>query len=402
VGRAEDVLTGLLARVGLGRPELRAWAMYDWANSAFWTTVIVAVFPPFFSEYAAAGLPAKVATVLPEQRTSRRGRLGSSARSRTAHRSALRRFFASSRDDGALLRPHGQWILAATPGSRTSYRALRFYDAMLPHMRAEERTASTSGFAMGFFEVLPAFDRPDPLRPAGIAGRRASAHQLCVVPGWFVFTFFFRVPEPPAIEPDERVRESGGWPSWIGGRCAARVSPGIILLVAFLYSDGIGTIIAWSSSRRSSTFRRACPSLHPAGPTIGVPSRSCSACSRTDRAKKILVALGGYLVVCAWASRMTATGVVGSARRNARRRAGARAALDPDPGHKSGEFFGLFSTLDKFAGILGPLVFGLAPSAHAAVLWVAAFFAVGAGILMLVDVGAGRRAIESAEASVQA
>ena len=55
-------MTGFLARLGLGRPQLRAWAMYDWANSAFWTTVIVAVFPPFFSEYAAAGLPAETAT----------------------------------------------------------------------------------------------------------------------------------------------------------------------------------------------------------------------------------------------------------------------------------------------------------------------------------------------------
>ena len=55
-------MAGLLARLGLGRPELRAWAMYDWANSAFWTTVIVAVFPPFFSEYAAAGLTPAVAT----------------------------------------------------------------------------------------------------------------------------------------------------------------------------------------------------------------------------------------------------------------------------------------------------------------------------------------------------
>ena len=36
--------------------------MYDWANSAFWTTVIVAVFPPFFSDYAAAGLPPAEAT----------------------------------------------------------------------------------------------------------------------------------------------------------------------------------------------------------------------------------------------------------------------------------------------------------------------------------------------------
>ena len=45
-----------LARVGLDRPELRAWAMYDWANSAFQSTVITAVFPAFFSSYAAAGL----------------------------------------------------------------------------------------------------------------------------------------------------------------------------------------------------------------------------------------------------------------------------------------------------------------------------------------------------------
>ena len=36
--------------------------MYDWANSAFQSTVITAVFPPFFSAYAAAGLPPAVAT----------------------------------------------------------------------------------------------------------------------------------------------------------------------------------------------------------------------------------------------------------------------------------------------------------------------------------------------------
>src|SRR5262245_50276851 len=52
----------LLDRLGLNRPELRAWAMYDWANSAFQSTVITAVFPPFFSSFAAAGLPAEIAT----------------------------------------------------------------------------------------------------------------------------------------------------------------------------------------------------------------------------------------------------------------------------------------------------------------------------------------------------
>src|SRR5262245_45592272 len=36
--------------------------MYDWANSAFWSTVVTAVFPRFFSDYAAAGLPPVAAT----------------------------------------------------------------------------------------------------------------------------------------------------------------------------------------------------------------------------------------------------------------------------------------------------------------------------------------------------
>src|SRR2546428_13461280 len=38
--------------------------MYDWANSAFQTTIITAVFPLFFSDVAAAGLPPSVATAL--------------------------------------------------------------------------------------------------------------------------------------------------------------------------------------------------------------------------------------------------------------------------------------------------------------------------------------------------
>ena len=53
---------GVLARLGLHRPELRAWAMYDWANSAFVTTIMTAVFPIYFKKVAAAGLPDAVAT----------------------------------------------------------------------------------------------------------------------------------------------------------------------------------------------------------------------------------------------------------------------------------------------------------------------------------------------------
>ena len=53
---------GWLTRLGLGRRELRAWAMYDWANSAFWTTVIAAVFPTYFMSVAASGMEPASAT----------------------------------------------------------------------------------------------------------------------------------------------------------------------------------------------------------------------------------------------------------------------------------------------------------------------------------------------------
>src|SRR6476661_9338229 len=51
-----------LDRLGLGRRDLRAWAMYDWANSAFQTTIIAAIFPIYFQKVAAAGVPGPVAT----------------------------------------------------------------------------------------------------------------------------------------------------------------------------------------------------------------------------------------------------------------------------------------------------------------------------------------------------
>ena len=43
------------------RPKV-AWALYDWANSAYFTTVITAVFPTFYATYAAAGLEPAQAT----------------------------------------------------------------------------------------------------------------------------------------------------------------------------------------------------------------------------------------------------------------------------------------------------------------------------------------------------
>ena len=52
----------LLARLGLDRAELRAWAMYDWAASSMQTTIMVAVFTIYFVKVAGAQLVQSRAT----------------------------------------------------------------------------------------------------------------------------------------------------------------------------------------------------------------------------------------------------------------------------------------------------------------------------------------------------
>jgi UMF1 family MFS transporter len=71
------------------------------------------------------------------------------------------------------------------------------------------------------------------------------------------------------------------------------------------------------------------------------------------------------------------------------------------PAHKSGEFFGFYSVLEKFAGIFAPLVFSLVIGATGhprnAIFSLIFFFVIGAAILLFVDVDEGERVARDAE-----
>jgi len=71
------------------------------------------------------------------------------------------------------------------------------------------------------------------------------------------------------------------------------------------------------------------------------------------------------------------------------------------PRHKSGEFFGFWGVFEKFAGIMGPLIFtaaiALTGSSRNAILSVIAFFVVGGVLLLFVDVEEGQRVAREAE-----
>ena len=55
---------GVLQKLGLHRTELRAWALYDWANSAFLCTIITAVYPIYFAQVSASGMESARATAI--------------------------------------------------------------------------------------------------------------------------------------------------------------------------------------------------------------------------------------------------------------------------------------------------------------------------------------------------
>jgi UMF1 family MFS transporter len=73
------------------------------------------------------------------------------------------------------------------------------------------------------------------------------------------------------------------------------------------------------------------------------------------------------------------------------------------PARRSGEFFGLYAVLDRFAGVVGPLMFAICAtvfdSSRAAVLPLIGLFVIGGVILARVDVLEGRRAIREANAT---
>jgi UMF1 family MFS transporter len=436
-------MTRLLARLGLGRPELRAWAMYDWANSAFWTTVIVAVFPPFFSEYAAAGLP-------PETATSRFAWgttiavtivalmapvLGAIADHRALKKTLLAVFVVIGVIATVLMATIGQgaWLYALAlfvVGNIAVASTLVFYDSLLPHIAGPDELdrVSTAGFAIGFIGggVLLLINLTWILQPSlfglpdAIAGIKLSLASVGV--WWLVFSIplLRRVPEP-----DVRLGELGdSVPAQIrGGMVAAwktlqelrRSRNAFLMLIAFLlYNDGIQTIIRMSSiyGIEIGIDRNAQIAAFVIVQFVGVPCSFAfgAAAARIGAKTSLFFALAVYVCISVLGYFLTATwqffalaflvGIVQGGSQALSRSLFARMI----PKHKSSEYFGFFAVFEKFAGIAGPAVFAgsiaLFGSSRAAVLSVIVFFVLGALVLTRVNVAAGEAEAAAAEAQL--
>ncbi len=245
---------------------IRAWTMYDWANSAFATTILAAVLPIYFSQVAGATLSSPtlataywstglsislliIAVLSPI--------LGTISDIMRGKKRFLALFVGIGVVSVALMVfiQTGDWVLAAILAvlGRIGFSGANvFYDALLPHVAKEQDRdkVSTRGYAMGYLGggILLAVNVVMIEMLPGTWGPRLSF--LSVAVWWAVFSIpiLRRVPEPPAAV--VRIKEGHNVLTTSFHRLRetlqdiSKYRELFKFLIAFLiYNDGIGTII---------------------------------------------------------------------------------------------------------------------------------------------------------------
>lgn len=430
-----------LSRLGLATREQIAWALYDWANSAFATTIMAAVLPIYYSTVAAADLAPHIASAYWGYTTAIALALiaffspilGAIADYMGAKKRFLGVFVAVGSLFSALLALVGQgdWLLASllfVVANVAFAGGNIFYDALLPSIASEEMRdrVSTAGYALGYLGggILLLINVLWILQPSlfGIPDTTTASRLAFVSVGvwWALFSvpLFRYVPEPTRrLGEGEPLRGNPvmlGWARLIGtAREIRKYRQLLIFLVAFwLYGDGIGTIIKMATIYGTeigigqSDLISALVLTQFAGIPFTFAFGWLASRLGTKRAIGVglivytLISIGGFFMQTAWHFWVLALAVATVQ--------GGTQALSRSmfsmmvPQSLVSEFFGFFSVFAKFAGVLGPFMFGLiasaAGSSRLSILSLIVFFVGGLIVLAFVDVEEGRRVATAVDA----
>lgn len=399
-----------------------AWALYDWANSAFATTVMVVFFPLFFKQYLTAGQDATTSTAWLAYANGISSFvlaimapwLGALADKGNAHVRMLAVFTAVGVLPTAALAfvAPGDWLTAAilfAVASLGFWGSIIFYDSMLVQVAPRERIDSVSGFgyALGYLggglllviNILmyskPAlFGLPD-----AESAIRASFVTVAV---WWVL---FSMPlvrsglraQAPAIGAVRAARE--GFAELARTfRDVRTFRPVVFFLLAYwMYIDGVNTIMKMAVDYGLALG-------FPADSLIvgilmiqfiGFPATLLFGWlgDRISPLVGIFVAIAVYTAVTFYAVVMTqvqefyimatAIGCVQGAIQAMSRSYYGRLI----PPERAGEFFGFYNMMGKFASVLGPFLMGTAAlltgDSRKAILSVALLFVGGAVMLVI-------------------
>lgn len=371
-----------------------SWALYDWANSSFSTTVMAGFFPVFFKKYWSAGVDATITTAQLGTVLSVSSLiiavLSPTLGVMADLRGAKKRFCALFMLMGAAccvwmsFIPEGGWVQAmmAYGIAMVAFAAsCVFYDSILPSIArgVAMDDASSFGYAIGYLGggVLFAFNVVMYLMPEwfGISdGVMAVKISFASVAVWWVgfsIPLWKNVPEPE-VDPVESkslfattVQSIVGLKSTLADLVKNRDL--FFFMIAFwLYIDGIYTVMTMAVDfglaigLESSHLIAALLLVQ----FVGFPFTWLfgKLTGRFGCRKPILFCIFVYSVMVLLATQMSTAlhfyllaTVIGAVQGGVQSL--SRSLLGHMvPAHRTGEFFGFFNLIGKFASIVGPML----------------------------------------------
>jgi MFS transporter, UMF1 family len=407
----------------LRRPVI-AWALYDWANSAFATTVMAGFFPVFFKQFWSTGTEPTLSTfrlglgngiggfalaVLAPLIGAAADRGG--ARVKTL---ALFTLLGVSMTAALYWVEKGDWPWAVALYALASVGfsgGATFNDSLLLDVaeKPEFDLVSAYGYSVGYLgggllfavnvwmTLSPStFGLPD----AAVAVRVAF---LSVAIWWSVFTVpllvFVRERQPAsAFSLGAALRAGFREVGTTLGHIRKYRNLSLFLVAFWLYIDGVNTVIKMAVDYGMSIGLETKSLITALLITqfIGFPAALAFGWigKRLGTKTGLLIAIGVYLLTTIWAYWLDSTtefyamaiviGLVQGGVQSLSRSFYAR-LVPPD---KAGEFFGFFNLIGKFAAIVGPLLMGgvalVTGSSRIAIVSLVVLFAAGGAILWLV------------------
>jgi len=401
--------------------------MYDWANSAFATTVMAAILPIYYSRVAGATLPGNTATAYWGYTTAAAllitallaPIMGAIADYSGAKKKLLLTFAALGIFATALLYfvTTGDWLMASIffiVGNIGFATSEVFYNSLLPEVAGPENIdqVSTKGYALGYLgggillgiNVLMIEFMSDTMLATRLSFVTVSIW-------WAVFTIpiIRNVKEPKAEGNKVKYNNplSGGFKRLaVTFKELKNYRQLLLFLIAFwIYNDGIGTIIKMATIYGAeigidqTTLIGALLMTQFVGIPFAFAFGRLAKYIGTKNSIMIglfvytIISIGGYFMQTAlhfWILAFLVGTVQGGTQALSRSLFGSML-----PKSKTCEFYGFYGTSSKFAGIIGPLVFAVVTqitgTSRLSILSLIMFFIIGAFLLNRVDEKEGIR-----------
>ncbi len=410
---------------------ITAWTMYDWANSAFATTIMAAVLPVYYTTVAASNLAPNLATARWGFTSSISALiaavispiLGAVADFSGAKKRFLTIFMMLGVTATALLYfvQSGDWLLASIIfifGNVGFAGSLVYYDALLPHVARPDEIdqVSSRGYAMGYIGggILLAINLAMIMFLPKLLGVDAGLMtRLCFVTvavWWFIFSMpILRVVK----EPERRIKPGEENFKPIQASLKRLVETfreirhyrdlALAMLAFWIYANGIGTIIVMATAYGSELGFGQTTLI---GTLLMVQFLAAPfaflfgwLAKRIGTKRSIYLSLCVYTVISIlgyfmyhewqfWALGALVATVQGGSQALSRSLIGRLM-----PKSKSAEFYGFFSVFEKFANILGPFIFGVVSTvmggSRLSIVSLIVFFIIGIAVLTRVNVERG-------------